>query len=120
MYHTLYFDGDKSIDNVVCIKLLPGDQCLTWKLQRDVAAMVGYNFKLSNVRKLVIVTSVNQEDLIHHKLRRCPHPLADVEWKISIRLQHVSNHLVDVVCGLLILEQLNHLKESQVEGIHIR
>ncbi len=72
-----------------------------------VAAMVSYNFKLFGMQKLVIVTSINQEDLIHHKLRRRPHPLADVKWKILICLQHVSNHLVHVVRGLLILEQLN-------------
>ena len=100
--------------------MTPRDQSFTQKPHRDVAAMFGYNFKLSRVRKLVIITSVNQENLIHHKLRCCPHILADIKWKVSICLQHVCDHLVDVLCRPLILENLNCLKESQVKGIHIK
>ncbi len=87
---------------------------------RDVASMVAYNFKLSNVWKLVIVGSMNQEYLIHHHLRRGPHPLADVKREILIRLQHMNNHLIEVFCRLLILERLNRPEEGRVKGIQIR
>ena len=78
------------------------------------------NFKLADVRKLVVIASADQEDLIHHELRRRPHPLADVEWKIPISFEDMLDHLVDVFRRLLILQRLNRAKKSQVEGVHVR
>ena len=59
--------------------MIAGDQRTAWKPHRDITAVGGCDFKLSNVWKLVIIASVTQEDLIHHELCRRPHILADVE-----------------------------------------
>jgi hypothetical protein len=67
--------------------------------------------------ELVIIASVTQEDLIHNELCRCPHILADVEWKIRVRLVNNLDHLVEIICQLLILEGLDSSKESKVEGV---
>ncbi len=69
------------------------------------------------MRELVIVASVTQEDLIHNELRRCPHILADVKRKICVCLVYVLDHLVEIICRLLILEGLDSSKESKVEGV---
>jgi hypothetical protein len=68
-------------------------------------AALGYHshwwlqFKLSDVRKLVIVASVTQEGMIHNKLHRCPHLLADVNRQLCVCLVYIHNHLVMVFAG---------------------
>ena len=74
------------------------------------------NFKLADVRKLVVIASADQEDLIHHELRRRPHPLADIKGKIVIRFEDMLDHLVDVFRRLLILQRLNRVKKKPGRG----
>jgi hypothetical protein len=69
------------------------------------------------VRELVIVASVTKEDLIHNELRRSPQILADIKWKIRVRLVYDLDHLVKILCRLLILERLDSSKETKVEGV---
>ena len=69
------------------------------------------------MRELVSVASVTKEDLIHNELRRCPQILADIKWKIRVRLMYDLDHLVEILCRLLILEGLDSLKETKVEGV---
>jgi translation initiation factor 2 beta subunit (eIF-2beta)/eIF-5 len=69
------------------------------------------------VRELVIVASVTKEDLIHNELRRSPQILADIKWKIRVRLVYDLDHLVKILCRLLILEGLDSSKETKVEGV---
>jgi len=93
--------------------MIAGDQRTARELHRDITAVGGCDFKLSVMRELVIIASVTQEDLIHNKLRRCPHILADIEWKIRVRLVYDLDHLVEIICRLLILEGLDSSKESK-------
>jgi translation initiation factor 2 beta subunit (eIF-2beta)/eIF-5 len=69
------------------------------------------------VRELVIIASVTKEDLIHNELRRSPQILADIKWKIRVRLVYDLDHLVKILCRLLILEGLDSSKETKVEGV---
>ena len=69
------------------------------------------------MRELVSVASVTKEDLIHNELRRCPQILAHVEWKIRVRLVYNLDHLVKILCQLLVLEGLDSSKENKVEGV---
>ena len=69
------------------------------------------------MRELVIIASITKEDLIHNKLCRCPQILAGVDWKIRVRLMNDLDHLVEILCRLLVLEGLDSSKETKVEGI---
>jgi hypothetical protein len=68
------------------------------------------------MRELVIIATVTKEDLIHNELCHCSQILTDVEWKIRVRLVYDLDHLVEILCRLLVLEGLDSSKETKVEG----
>ena len=78
----------------------------------DALAKFSGDLVFPRMRKLVIVTSLSKNYLIHDHLSGRPDFDADVEREFLECDDDIVNELVDVLTGLLVLDGLDRTEES--------